>query len=108
MQKDTLIKKLKIEIRQCLLLEEIEKKNWIENIEKFPAVALEQIYSLVHEKNELMEQYFRAAQQNDPDQFFLRELKLKIKKLKKNTLVIAEQEQTPNVDELLKNGLANL
>lgn len=105
MASNKLIKKFKTEIEKSLLLSIEDKKFWLENAGKLSKFALQQIYDQVHEKNKLVEIYIKTALADDTDQVYLKELKDKVKKLKKNTLKIAEKEEEPEAEKFLKEKL---
>ena len=90
------------QIRRCLLLNDAEKKFWLESAETLPPNLLAEMTDFFKSKNRLMESYVSAALKNDPK--IIPNLKNRVSELKKHILTAKENEskQTDNTEEILK------
>ena len=109
MKKTERIKKeFKSEVEKCLLLDEADKKYWLENAENISPDVLESVYNVVKNKNDLMSKYISTALANDPNHEILAELKQKIKSIRSGSLKLAEKEEQPDAEKMLAEKLAKL
>ncbi len=108
MARQNLIQKLKNALGKNILLSEKDKQFWLANAEKLPALLVESICAVVEEKNALMKKYIRAALKSDKEHALFAELKQKIKTIKKKSLQLAEKEQSPDADAMLRANLNKL
>lgn len=108
MKKTELIAAFLAEVQKSLLLEDEDKKYWLENAQNLLPEVLESVYNVVKNKNDLMDSYINAALADDPDHEILRELKLKIKTIESGSQKIAEEEQQLNAEEMLVEEIAKL
>lgn len=100
------VEKFKREIRLSLALTSDQKKFWEQNAATTPKEILKQVYGIVKPHNDEMQKYIEIAVQKDPS--LLANLKDKIKKIKKETLKLAEGEQTPDAEQTLEEQLKNV
>ncbi len=105
---DDLIKKFKEEIKKSLLMADEDKPYWLSQADSLSQGVLAQIYALVKQKNDLVQQYIRTALANDPDHAYLTELKNTIKNIKASSLHLEEKAEDPDAEALLEQKLANL
>lgn len=103
---DPFVDKFKREIRRSLALTPEQKKFWEENAETTPEEILKQVYGIVKPHNDEMQKYIEIAIQKDPS--LLKNLKDKIREIKKETLKLAEGEQTPDAEQTLEEQLKNV
>lgn len=90
------------QIRRCLLLDDAEKKFWLESADTLPPNLLAEMTDFFKSKNRLMESYVSSALRADPQ--IIPDLKNKVSELKKHILSAKESEskKTDNTDEILK------
>ncbi len=98
--------KVKESIEKCLLMSEEEKQYWLSKIDELPVPTLENVLRIIQNKNAIIDGYITQAIAADPEGEYLKTLKIKVKKIKKQAFNIEEKaenvEQEEQLDELLK------
>jgi len=108
MDKTKLLEQFKKEVQRSLIMTAEDKVYWLEAAAGLDAEVLESIFNLVKGKNELIDGYIKKALENDAGWEYLKELKTKIRDLKKNTLQVEEKNTQPNAEELLESQLKKI
>jgi len=104
----TAIESLRTELARCILLEEEEKKFWIDHASSLPSIVLENVCKIISDKNKIMDVFLMEALQNDPDHIYLSNLKAKILEIKKKAFEIEQASSEQTAEEILKKQLENL
>lgn len=95
------------ELQRSHLLDDGVRDYWIYNTDQLPEPLLKNLYQVVKSKNDKVEQCIRVALDNDPDHQFLKELKEKVKEIKKGSLAL-EEAQTSDAEGLLEEQLKDM
>lgn len=103
-----LIKKLIEEIKKTILLEEPEKKYWLENLGKMPQSLLQKFLLALESKNIIVEEYILTALKNDPDNKYHADLKARILKIKETAFAMDEKGDVKNAEDDLLKQIQNL
>jgi hypothetical protein len=99
-------KKLKNEIGKCILINEKERKFWLEKADALPETLLRHLYEIIHGENLLAERYIRIAIKDDPK--LLIELGKKIKNVKRKTLILEESSESSTKEAELEKLISKL
>lgn len=98
-------KNLEAEIQKTLLMEEEEKKYWLDQIKILPDVLLDQVFNSIHKRDQIVDYYIQAGLSQDKDRKYLSELKGTIQTIKTTALKMEEESQGTNAEDILGEGL---
>ena len=104
----TLTKNFLTELNRNLLLPETEKKFWRENIETMPDVLLKSLYQKIKASNKTTDKYLKIALKEDQAGNYLKELKAKIKAIKKQATALEESSQKESAEDYLSKAMEKL
>lgn len=105
MKKAVLQKRFEVEIVRSFLLSQGDKEYWLKQAPDLPVEILGKVFKAVKAKNMEMEKYIKVAMISDPS--LVTQLKNTIKKVKRNTLTVAEKEEQ-NPEDVLNKKLSDL
>ena len=103
-----LLQKFKTEVQRSLIMDADDKAYWLNAAASLDKAVIQSVFKLVKSKNDQIDGYIKTALENDANQEYLKELKTKIKEIKKNTLQVEEKATQPNAEELLESQLNKL
>jgi|WetSurMetagenome_2_1015567.scaffolds.fasta_scaffold351064_2 hypothetical protein len=85
-----------------------EKRYWIENVSILPDHTLDNVLDQVRHTSEIIGNCINAALEKNPDNPYLKEIKLKVQKGKKNAFEIEEAPNKNKAEEELTKNLKEI
>ncbi|MBD3328446.1 hypothetical protein GF340_04030 [Candidatus Peregrinibacteria bacterium] len=103
--------KLQKEIKKCLLIDFIEKKYWLENlenIENLPIEFLDKILKIFSENNKKIDVIVEKSIFNNPENELIPKINQKVTALKKQAIKEFEKNEQKDWDRELLESLKNI
>jgi hypothetical protein len=94
-------------LRSCIVLSEDDKRFWLDKVDELPDVQLDIVLNAIRGTNEQVDLYLDAALEKDGLDFYLKDLKNKIKKIKLKAFRLEEESEKENLDENLLKQIQN-
>lgn len=99
-------KQLLKEIERSILIEDEDKKYWLEQVETLPIDSIERLLGYIKPKNDKVDEYIDTALAQDKNQEHLKQLKRDVAQIKKTYFKAEEggqkQQEEEKGEELLK------
>lgn len=106
--RQTLEKKLRKVLEDCILLSIEEKNDFLRKIPEMPDFLLEKGIGMIQGENKKVTKYLNAALAVDTEQKYLQQLNTQVKKDKAEAKAIYEKSSSDQADQSLQNQLENL
>ena len=96
------------EIRRSVLLNQEDKKYWLESLKALPDAILKDLHKYVFQKNKIVDKYIHAALAKDKKRKYLPEFKSKMRSIIRKAFALEEKSEKGDTDSLLKKQIENL
>ena len=105
---ENLTQKMADEIKKSLLMEDADKKFFLEHVETMTPSMVKGFYEQLSKKNRLVEKYIRLALAEDKGHLYLSELKAKIRQLQSSTQKLSEQGELADLESELLQKISQI
>ena len=107
-KRSTMEKVFKKNLFHCIFLTMKQKKDWLEAMPLFPDDLLEQALMVLQDNNKETDKNIKVALENDRGQKYLKGLKAKLKKIKREAFRMEEKYSQKKAEETLNKQINNL